>query len=1184
MSKELNLSSYLQRATDRLRAMAETDPQIAAITPRQDVFDAMREAGTTYQDVIARVCDGYSERPVFGVRAYELQKDAQTGETVRNHLPAFETITFNELRKQVEAIASAWQSDELRVLPGDYVFYISFAGAEMTAIDLAAIYAQAISVPVQANLPEPDMLDILRDVGPVTMVGSIEYLDLTVAYCQKQETIRTLVVIDADERVDADRRTIERARAVLAADGGRVQVLTFAELVARGKDKLWTPLPRPERGTDNITTIIYTSGSTGTPKGALIHEAQCLQFWRGMDHQQPYISVCFAPQNHFVGRCMVWNAIAQGGTVYFSLKSDMSTLLEDIRLTRPTFLYILPRFTEIIYQHYQSELQRRVALGGNPDEVDAEVRAEMRASYLGDRLVAGTVGSAPTSPEVRQFITECFDIAFVEGYGSTEQGSGGTTWANRIVRSYVIDYKLRDVPELGYYTTDKPYPRGELLVKTYMQFQGYFKRPDATASVFDEDGFLITGDIMEEREPEVLYWLDRRNNVIKLSQSEFVAIGPLETQYLAGDALLRQIYIYGNSQRSYLLAVVVPDLDVARERLGGRAPTDDDLRTMALQALQAIGRAGGLKSFEVPRDVLIEREPFTLENGLLSSVRKPLRPRLKARYGDALKAIYAAMDAQQQRELAQLRAGGGDLSTVDRLAGALKASLGLAAIDPDGPQSYRDLGGDSLGAVSFSLLLEEMFGVVVPVGTILEPTGTGRRLAAFIDTAMAGGATQASFASVHGKDATAALAADLKLSAFIDEATLIGAETALPPSEHTRTVLMTGATGHLGRFLALNWLDAVAATGGKLICIVRASDNASARARLVAELGTLDAAMLERFHRAAEGHLEVLSGDLAAPGLGLSGEDFARLAAEVDLIVHPGALVNHRLSYRNLFEPNVVGTAELIRLALTTRLKRFSYVSTIAVPYLGVLPRAQCESSDVRVNVARVPVSEGYAEGYAASKWGGEVLLQEANEHYGLPVHVYRPNMILGQSQYRGQINLPDMFTRLVYSIIATGLAPASFYDGDPRLAHYDGQPVDFLADAMQQISGQAWQGSQTFNSVNVNYDDGVSLDSVVDWIESAGFRVQRIADHAEWMRRFEEKLHQLDDTQKALSAINILGHHAHPHPAQEVPFESDAYVAALAAMPRPAKVPHLTEAYIHKFLKDMQAHSMIEAPLAVPA
>jgi hypothetical protein len=87
-----------------------------------------------------------------------------------------------------------------------------------------------------------------------------------------------------------------------------------------------------------------------------------------------------------------------------------------------------------------------------------------------------------------------------------------------------------------------------------------------------------------------------------------------------------------------------------------------------------------------------------------------------------------------------------------------------------------------------------------------------------------------------------------------------------------------------------------------------------------------------------------------------------------------------------------------------------------------------------------------------------EVLLQSAQQRFRLPVNVYRGDMMLAHSRYKGQINVPDSFTRPLYSIITTGLTPESFYelatDGHRPKAHYDGWPVDFIASVRGLSSG----------------------------------------------------------------------------------------------------------------------------------
>lgn len=1163
-------------AGERMRDMMAHDPEVRARIPDPAVTVAIKEPGISYRELIRRVLVGYADRPALGSRHYDVGNEPD-GTTVRRFAPHFDTISYGELHARIEAIANLWRHHSLhQASPGDLIAFIAFTGAEMATIDLACNFAQTVSVPLQANLPAPDMRAILADTAPVAIAATIDNLDLAVDYGLGQESVRSIIVLDFDERVSEDRDRMAQALERVALDGGRIALISFADAVAYGRSMPYEPLPEAADGPDHVSMIMYTSGSTGTPKGAIIHDAISTQFWNEtIPNYVPTIVVAYAPMNHFMGRNMVHGALAQGGTACFTLRSDMSTLFEDFRIVGPTSILFMPRVCELIYQHYQSEVQRRIVAGEGEEDADAAVRTDMRAHYLGGRLCGAGVGSSPTAPEVRRFISECWEMPLIEGYGCTEAGASAMTSQNRLVPTMVTQFKLIDVPELGYYTTDKPFPRGELLVKTTKMFQGYFKRPDATASVLSEDGFLKTGDIMEQRAPDELVWVDRRNNVIKLSQAEFVAVGPLETTYLGNSALIEQIFLYGSSYRSYLLAVVVPDVELAHAQLG-HEPDDTELRALILNEFKEVARKAELKNFEIPRDLILEREPFTYENGLLSSARKPLRPNIKRRYQDDLEAMYEEMDRQQQAELARLRAG--DVgSVVDRVAGAFKASLGLSEVDSADPRSYGDRGGDSLGAVGLSLLFEEMFDVVVPVSAILHPAASISWLAAMVERLQSGAGVQ--FADVHS-DETMLKPSDLKLHKFLDETVLTHASSAKPAAAESRNVLLTGANGFLGRFLCIEWLEHVARMGGKVHCLARGKDRDAAYARLEAVFDQGDAELLARFRSLAADHLEILYGDLAQPMLGLGADTFARLAGEVDHIVHPAALVNHRLSYQNLFAPNVLGTAELIRLAITDRLKRFDYVSTVGVPFMLPGLISAPEATDVRTVTDPVPLSDAYASGYGASKWAGEVLLREANALFGLPVTVFRPNMIMPHRCYIGQYNDTDMVTRLLFSIVQTGLVPPSFYaldEGRRPRAHYDGLPVDFLAAVMQQIGAQDYDGFRTYNMVN-NHDDGVSLDSFGDWIGTAGYPLSRLEEHGEWVRRFEDKLRNLPDDQRAHSSLNILGHFAEPHSPALSPLSNDDFLAAVREVAAGPDVPHLNEAYIHKYLHDMQAKGLIRA------
>ena len=228
-------------------------------------------------------------------------------------------------------------------------------------------------------------------------------------------------------------------------------------------------------------------------------------------------------------------------------------------------------------------------------------------------------------------------------------------------------------------------------------------------------------------------------------------------------------------------------------------------------------------------------------------------------------------------------------------------------------------------------------------------------------------------------------------------------------------MLLTSATGFLGRLLALEWLERMDLVDGRVICLVRAKSNDDARRRLDATFDSGDPQLLLDYQELATKHLEVLAGDKGEANLGLNEVTWQRLADTVDLIVDPAALVNHVLPYGQLFGPNVVGTAELIRIALTTKIKPFLYVSTIAVGN-GIDSGANTEDADVRIVSATRNVDDSCANGYGNSKWGGEVLLREANERYraacrGVPLrHDPRRAVLRRPAQPAGPVHPVDHY------------------------------------------------------------------------------------------------------------------------------------------------------------------------------
>ncbi|WAC94154.1 carboxylic acid reductase [Mycobacterium sp. Aquia_213] len=1139
----------LARRRERLYA---EDAQFTATRPDEHIAAAARAPGLRIGEVMATVLQGYADRPALGQRVREVVTDPATGRSRLNFLPRFETVSYADLWARVQAVAGDWhQHQQHPVRTGDFVCVLGFASIDYTVIECACIHLGAVVVPLQTSAPAAQHAPILTETQPRIFAVGIDNLESAVAAALTGTAPQRLIVFDYEARDDDQRASYQAARDRLAASGSGLVIETLDDVVVQGKSLPAPPLHVASADDDPLAWVFYTSGSTGTPKGAMFTESLCIGTWLAQS-DQPVITLSYMPMSHLIGYGYVILTLANGGTSYFAAKSDLSTLFDDLAMVRPTSLSLVPRVCEMFYHHYQGELDRHSLTSGGSEDAAAELTTAIREQILGGRVLAVGCGSAALSPEIKEFMEIVLDQHLLIGYSSTEIAGGMIVADEHVLRPPVIDYKLLDVPELGYFNTDKPYPRGELAVKSARFMAGYYNRPDLTATMFDADGYYKTGDIMAEVGPDQLRYVDRRNNVIKLAQGEFVAVSRLEALY-STSPLIHQIYIYGNSERSFLLAVIVP--------------IDAGIGTSAIaESLRHIARDNALNGYEIPRDFLIETEPFSLANGLLSGVGKFLRPKLKARYGERLEQLYAAMADDQLQQLRALRTGGADQPVLATVSRAVQATLGVPAADVSPEARFIDLGGDSLSALTFSTLLADIYGVDVPVGVVVDPTGDLLRIADHIERHRNSDVLGPSYASVHDSAGHEVSAADLRLDKFIDDDILKAAMLLPTPTSEIRTVLLTGSTGFLGRFLGLEWLQRLADSGGTLVCLTRGADAAHARQRIEAALDS-DPKLLDRFRTLAEGHLEVVAGDIGEPGFGLDDTTWRRLTETVDLIVHPAAHVNHVLPYQQLFGPNVVGTAEVIRLAITAKLKPIHYISTLGVS--AVAHQLVDEDTDIRRSVPACVVGDSYANGYGISKWAGEVLMREAHDLCGLPVAVFRPGMILADSRYAGQLNVPDIFTRLLFSLVATGVAPRSFYHAGDAKPHYEGLPVDFLADAIAAIGPRHGSSFTTYNTTNP-HDDGISMDTFVDWIIAAGYPVEKIDDYKSWLTRFETAMGALPERQRAQSVLTVLDVYREPmlaiagSPVPGAQFQSAVEQSGRA-------IPHVAQQLIEKYLADLE-------------
>ena len=251
------------------------------------------------------------------------------------------------------------------------------------------------------------------------------------------------------------------------------------------------------------------------------------------------------------------------------------------------------------------------------------------------------------------------------GYGQTEGAACATLGHPDDIATVghvggpaaATEIALFDVPEMGYLHTDTGHRgqpcegRGEICIRGPNVFIGYYKDEEKTNETIDSEGWLHSGDVGLWRPDGSLQIVDRKKNIFKLSQGEYVAPEKIEN-ILLQSPLIGQIFVYGDSLQSTLVAVVVPDEEVAvswskENNMNGQSFADlcrsELLSETILMDIEAKSRDNGLKGFETVKAIILESQLFSLENGLMTPTFKLKRPEIRNAYESQIAALYANM-------------------------------------------------------------------------------------------------------------------------------------------------------------------------------------------------------------------------------------------------------------------------------------------------------------------------------------------------------------------------------------------------------------------------------------------------------------------------------------------------------------------------------------------------------------
>jgi len=567
----------------------------------------------------------------------------------------WEGATWNQLYERSSAVGlGLWA---LGIRKGDRVCILSTNRLEWLYADMGILGIGGIVVPSYHSLLDEEVRHYVSNAdAKVIIVEDKSQLQKALYTCERYPGLERIIVIDTAE---------------CECTGN---VMTFEDLMAAGTEKHAEDPHFFERLADEITpddvaTCIYTPGTSGFPKGALISHGNIVAALKMLGTLSPPLCaetdrvVSFLPLSHIYERMVHFYGLSYGFTIHYV--EDLNTLFSDIQQKKPTVLFVVPQFLEILYRgilfrvERQSSLQQRLfhwsqEIGSRMlrnREAHSGITRMLRLKYkiahqmifrklhnaLGGCLRCIYVAGAPTANEILDFFHSA-GISILEGYTMTEA-------CGYIATNTVDDFKIGSVGRPLAGIDLRIAEDGEILIAGDTVFGGYWKMEHESRESFTSDGYLRTGDIGVVSADGYLVITDRKKDMIITSGGKKIAPQKIENHFKV-NPLFEQFVVVGD-RRKYITALINLNMELATQfasdlNIQFQKPEDLYCNQDFLDIIDDIisEKNEKLAQFERIKKYRIVEIEFSKDTGELSPSSTVKRRSIQEKYIDVIDNMY----------------------------------------------------------------------------------------------------------------------------------------------------------------------------------------------------------------------------------------------------------------------------------------------------------------------------------------------------------------------------------------------------------------------------------------------------------------------------------------------------------------------------------------------------------------